>query len=115
MSRRFKNLILMLLVPVGLVALFALMSSGTAGAGTQAASAADKPDHVSTGSWSDIAAFPTVTLTFGSGQYGDEGSASLKLKRGGAVAYPAQWQNLHSGRSPQGRRRRRIQPLDLGV
>ncbi|HST06428.1 MAG TPA: kelch repeat-containing protein, partial [Chloroflexia bacterium] len=88
MSKRFKNLILMLLVPVGLVALFALMSIASGGTGTQVASAAKDPGYSPNGSWSDLPALPTVTLGFGQGQYGGEGNTPLKLKRGSAVGYP---------------------------
>ena len=97
------------------MALFVLMSAASADSGTGVASAAKEPGYVPSGVWSNLPALPTVTLGFGSGQYGDEGNTALKLKRASAVAYPPNGKVYILGGRHRADGDVYIQPLDMGL
>ena len=88
MSKRLINLLALLIIPVGLVALLAMFT--TTGATPQrTASVANGQSIVPNGTWSDLPVFPNMQLNFGSGAcQGISGSVPLTLKRSSAVAYP---------------------------
>jgi hypothetical protein len=89
MSRRFFNLVLVLLLPVALVALASVFIAGGSSqksVATQVVQVANNPGFVPNGVWSDLPNFPNTTLDFG--QSGSGPSVPLQMKRAGAAAYP---------------------------
>src|SRR5262245_13130380 len=80
MSKRFFSSMMILLLPVGLVVLLALVATQWV---EHNKNAAEKGPKAPNGVWVDIATFPAVVVS------PTPGTNPLKIKRGAAVAYPA--------------------------
>ncbi|MEO5951976.1 MAG: kelch repeat-containing protein, partial [Chloroflexia bacterium] len=91
MAKRLINMLALLIIPVGLVAMLAMFTTtGTSsGASQRTASVASGKGFTTLGTWSDLPVFPNMQLNFGSGAcQGSSGAVPLTLKRSSAVAYP---------------------------